>query len=374
MSTETSTTSRAAIGSQSSAPSDKRSQKSSRRRWRSRPDNVGPTPSKGRRQPLWRTLRRPLRPADLPRGAPRMFAHAAEAAGSTATLHALRHTAAYRMAEDPELPLTDVQFEITEQDDAGPRWFTTIKGNALAGASFSKPITQDTARRHLDGLLQRVRAYNADRTKPYSTTHVPVFGTYVDPTRDRLDDLDIAIQVVAASPTTSSPDDATPSPRTPDATSTPSSENSSTPTPTRPAPQRPQTRDQHHQRGHHRPPRPTLPRLRHPTRRRSRTTPRRRHRRTTVLTPPDGLPNLPSYDSCPVGETAADDDPGRARHCRSGGTEKNGLGQVRFGQGGKDPCADAGQITTARHLRCPRVASGEVVPSEVPRCSSWRID
>jgi integrase len=25
-------------------------------------------------------------------------------------LHALRHTAAYRMAEDPELPLTDVQF------------------------------------------------------------------------------------------------------------------------------------------------------------------------------------------------------------------------------------------------------------------------
>ena len=27
-----------------------------------------------------------------------------------ATLHALRHTAAYRMAEDPALPLTDVQF------------------------------------------------------------------------------------------------------------------------------------------------------------------------------------------------------------------------------------------------------------------------
>jgi integrase len=26
------------------------------------------------------------------------------------TLHALRHTAAYRMAEGPELPLTDVQF------------------------------------------------------------------------------------------------------------------------------------------------------------------------------------------------------------------------------------------------------------------------
>ena len=34
----------------------------------------------------------------------------AAAAGIAVTLHALRHTAAYRMAEDPALPLTDVQF------------------------------------------------------------------------------------------------------------------------------------------------------------------------------------------------------------------------------------------------------------------------
>ena len=38
-----------------------------------------------------------------------MFERAAGRAGSAATLHALRHTAAYRMAEDPALPLTDVQ-------------------------------------------------------------------------------------------------------------------------------------------------------------------------------------------------------------------------------------------------------------------------
>ncbi len=31
-------------------------------------------------------------------------------AGTSATLHALRHTAAYRMAQDPALPLTDVQY------------------------------------------------------------------------------------------------------------------------------------------------------------------------------------------------------------------------------------------------------------------------
>ena len=64
---------------------------------------------KGRRQPLWWTLRRPTRPLSY-HAAHRMFERAGRAAGSTATLHGLRHTAAYRMAEDPDLPLTDVQF------------------------------------------------------------------------------------------------------------------------------------------------------------------------------------------------------------------------------------------------------------------------
>ena len=38
-----------------------------------------------------------------------MFERVNERAGTAATLHSLRHTAAYRMAEDPALPLTDVQ-------------------------------------------------------------------------------------------------------------------------------------------------------------------------------------------------------------------------------------------------------------------------
>jgi site-specific recombinase XerD len=64
---------------------------------------------KGRRQSLWWTLRRPARPLTY-HAVHRMFERAGQAAGSSATLHALRHTAAYRMAEDPQLPLTDVQF------------------------------------------------------------------------------------------------------------------------------------------------------------------------------------------------------------------------------------------------------------------------
>jgi site-specific recombinase XerD len=63
----------------------------------------------GRREPLWWTLRRPHRPLTY-HAAHRMFERVNQRAGTTATLHALRHTAAYRMAEDPALPLTDVQF------------------------------------------------------------------------------------------------------------------------------------------------------------------------------------------------------------------------------------------------------------------------
>ncbi|WP_413106155.1 tyrosine-type recombinase/integrase [Streptomyces sp. Inha503] len=39
-----------------------------------------------------------------------MFERANANAGTSAKLHALRHTAAFRMAEDPSLPLIDVQF------------------------------------------------------------------------------------------------------------------------------------------------------------------------------------------------------------------------------------------------------------------------
>ena len=63
----------------------------------------------GARLPLWWTLRQPARPLTY-HGVHRMFERAARRAGSAVTLHALRHTAAYRMAQDPGLPLTDVQF------------------------------------------------------------------------------------------------------------------------------------------------------------------------------------------------------------------------------------------------------------------------
>lgn len=60
-------------------------------------------------QPLWWTLRRPFRALGYD-AARAMFIRANASLGTNWTLHDLRHTAAYRMARDPQLPLTDVQW------------------------------------------------------------------------------------------------------------------------------------------------------------------------------------------------------------------------------------------------------------------------
>lgn len=69
---------------------------------------VGLVPT-GRDEPLWWTLRRPFRALSY-HAAYRMFTRVNAALGTRWTLHDLRHTAAYRMARDPQLPLTDVQW------------------------------------------------------------------------------------------------------------------------------------------------------------------------------------------------------------------------------------------------------------------------
>lgn len=98
---------------------------------------------KGRRQPLWWTRRQPARPLTY-HAAHRMFERAGEAAGSTATLHSLRHTAAYRMAEDPALPLTDVQF---------------VLGHALL------TTTQIYLTPRKEEVIRRVLAHHAEQTR-----------------------------------------------------------------------------------------------------------------------------------------------------------------------------------------------------------------
>ena len=63
----------------------------------------------GRDQPLWWTLRRPFRALTYD-AARLMFARASAAMGANWSLHDLRHSAAYRMASDPAMPLADLQW------------------------------------------------------------------------------------------------------------------------------------------------------------------------------------------------------------------------------------------------------------------------
>jgi site-specific recombinase XerD len=97
----------------------------------------------GADQPLWWTLRRPCRPLTY-HAAHRMFERVNNRAGTTATLHSLRHTAAYRMAEDPMLPLTDVQF---------------VLGHAQLSTTqiYLTPRKQD--------VIRRVLAHHAEQTQ-----------------------------------------------------------------------------------------------------------------------------------------------------------------------------------------------------------------
>jgi integrase len=63
----------------------------------------------GRDQPLWWTLRRPFRALTYD-AARVMFTRAGAALGANWSLHDLRHSAAYRMARDPAVPLADLQW------------------------------------------------------------------------------------------------------------------------------------------------------------------------------------------------------------------------------------------------------------------------
>jgi site-specific recombinase XerD len=106
---------------------------------------------RGRRQPLWWTLRSPVRPLTY-HGAHRMFERVNVGAGTTATLHSLRHTAAYRMAEDPALPLTDVQFVLGHAQLATTQIYLT-------------PRREDVIRRVLAHHSEQARQAG-ERTKP----------------------------------------------------------------------------------------------------------------------------------------------------------------------------------------------------------------
>jgi predicted nucleotidyltransferase len=88
----------------------------------------------------------------------------------------------------------------------GDEWITTISGNALAMASFAKPIARSKVDALLEGVLQRAREYNADQSKPFVVTEISIFGSYLDRDADKLGDLDLGLNFTERSEESASTD------------------------------------------------------------------------------------------------------------------------------------------------------------------------
>jgi integrase len=84
-------------------------------------------------QPLWWTLRRPFRALTYD-AARAMFGRANAALGANWTLHDLRHSAAYRMARDPAMPLADLQWVMGHAHlSTTQRYLNPVTEDVIAG-------------------------------------------------------------------------------------------------------------------------------------------------------------------------------------------------------------------------------------------------
>lgn len=99
-----------------------------------------------------------------------------------------------RSAEEVIKGLADEGFvELAFTTVSGDWWRTTISGNALAMASFGKPIARHTADRLLAGLLSRTQELNADPAQLLAVERIRVFGSYLRPEIDPLGDIDVEL-------------------------------------------------------------------------------------------------------------------------------------------------------------------------------------
>lgn len=85
-------------------------------------------------------------------------------------------------------------------DFSRPVWVSTIAGSALAMASAAAPVKRSTAERQLAAFLGRLDEVNADGELLHWCTRVWLFGSMLDPVRDRVNDIDLAIELVRRTP------------------------------------------------------------------------------------------------------------------------------------------------------------------------------
>ncbi|MFF0795081.1 tyrosine-type recombinase/integrase [Streptomyces spiralis] len=71
-----------------------------------------------------------------------MFNRANQLLGSNWTLHDLRHTAAFRMAEDPEMPLTHVQWILAHARLTTTQIYTTPSADEVIESALAHHARQ----------------------------------------------------------------------------------------------------------------------------------------------------------------------------------------------------------------------------------------
>ena len=126
----------------------------------------------GRDEPLWWTLRRPFRALSYD-AARVMFTRANAGLGSNWSLHDLRHTAAYRMARDRQMPLTDVQWVLGHGHlSTTQRYLSPVTEEVIAGvlAFHARQRDRDPAAPAAQGIPAGELAYLVRRGQPVVTT------------------------------------------------------------------------------------------------------------------------------------------------------------------------------------------------------------
>lgn len=86
-------------------------------------------------------------------------------------------------------------------------WESTIKGSALAQASFARPVTRATAERLLAGVIDRAKRFNADGSHLIDIADLVLFGSYLGPDVKRLGELDLGVAFLSRIPDTTAPAD-----------------------------------------------------------------------------------------------------------------------------------------------------------------------
>ncbi|MFD4351541.1 hypothetical protein ACFWPX_03230 [Nocardia sp. NPDC058518] len=81
-----------------------------------------------------------------------------------------------------------------------PSYHPTSKAYALANASAAKPVHRATADKALAGFLERVEQAATDPMNLYVVDRAVLFGSMLDPQRQRVSDVDLAVKLVPNEP------------------------------------------------------------------------------------------------------------------------------------------------------------------------------